>query len=271
MDNPTQKTCQTCKQSKPLDEFDKTHGKRDPNSRRNHCKTCRYQQKLNPKRAKRPSWTPEYTKAYARAYYEAHKADYAARGKAYVALHPEETKAYRQRHYQENKDKARRQTQAYKKQRMVVDPAFRLETKMRNRLNGVLRGLGLKKSRRSIKMLGCTAQQLKEYLEAQFQPGMTWDKWGSGPGTFQIDHITAVALFELSNPIHQQRCFHYTNLQPLWWEDHQIKTKEDLRKIRLKHEITTNNGWLVHIYTRALGVQGPLQGHVDPLGSTAPA
>jgi hypothetical protein len=64
-------------------------------------------------------------------------------------------------------------------------------------------------------LLGCTLEFLKGYLEAQFVEGMTWDNYGE----WHIDHIIPCADFDLSNPVAQETCFHYSNLQPLWAED----------------------------------------------------
>tara|TARA_R110002051_G_C8510145_1_gene466217 strand:+ start:146 stop:688 length:543 start_codon:yes stop_codon:yes gene_type:complete len=51
-----------------------------------------------------------------------------------------------------------------------------------------------------------------DYIEKQFKPGMT----RQNQGTWHIDHRRPCASFDLSDPAQQKKCFHYTNLQPLW-------------------------------------------------------
>lgn len=40
---------------------------------------------------------------------------------------------------------------------------------------------------------------------------------------WHIDHIVPCASFDLSKPEEQKKCFHYTNLQALWWRDNIVK------------------------------------------------
>jgi hypothetical protein len=68
-------------------------------------------------------------------------------------------------------------------------------------------------------LLGCSVDQLKQHLELQFKPRMSWSNYGK----WHIDHIKPCAKFNLSKASEQRRCFHYTNLQPLW-------AKENLQK-----------------------------------------
>lgn len=72
-----------------------------------------------------------------------------------------------------------------------------------------------------MEMLGCSVEDLKTKLEAQFQSGMSWDNYGRTG--WHIDHIRPCASFDLSDPMQQAECFHYTNLQPLWALDNMKK------------------------------------------------
>ena len=67
---------------------------------------------------------------------------------------------------------------------------------------------------------------LKEYIAGMFQPGMSWNNWGNGIGKWNIDHRKPLVSFDLSDPIQQKQAFHYTNLQPLWWEDNMTKGQQ---------------------------------------------
>lgn len=73
------------------------------------------------------------------------------------------------------------------------------------------------KAYRSMELLGCTIEQIRDHLESQFTEGMTWDNMGRGG--WHIDHIIPCAFFDLTKPSHQKVCFNYQNLQPLWASD----------------------------------------------------
>jgi len=70
-------------------------------------------------------------------------------------------------------------------------------------------------------LLGCSLKTLKQHLENQFKPGMTWENHGK----WHIDHIRPCASFDLSKPEEQKKCFHYTNLRPLWAEENLRRKK----------------------------------------------
>lgn len=43
---------------------------------------------------------------------------------------------------------------------------------------------------------------------------MSWENRGNFG--WHVDHIKPCASFDLTKPEEQAKCFHYTNLQPLW-------------------------------------------------------
>jgi hypothetical protein len=73
-------------------------------------------------------------------------------------------------------------------------------------------------------LLGCSIRDLREYLERQFLPDMTWDNYGIHG--WHIDHIIPLSYFDLSDSEQQRRAWHYTNLQPLWARDNIKKSNK---------------------------------------------
>lgn len=85
---------------------------------------------------------------------------------------------------------------------------------LRGRLSAALKQTRNKKSSRALDLLGCTIDEFKKWIESQFKPGMSWENHGYH--TWHVDHIRPVSSFDLSDPVQQAECFHYTNHQPLW-------------------------------------------------------
>ena len=101
----------------------------------------------------------------------------------------------------------------------TLSPSQKIAATLRNRIN-----IGLKKSKkagRTIELLGCTYNEVKLHLEKQFTKGMSWDNWGRGG--WHIDHIKPCSSFDLTKEKAQFKCFHYSNLQPLWESDNCAK------------------------------------------------
>jgi hypothetical protein len=97
------------------------------------------------------------------------------------------------------------------KNRYKTDTIFRLKLLLRNRLNQAL--CGNMKLTTTLKLLGCTIEEFKLYLEQQFKPEMTWENHGE---IWEIDHIKPCASFNLIDSKQQQECFNYKNTQPLF-------------------------------------------------------
>ena len=67
--------------------------------------------------------------------------------------------------------------------------------------------------------MGCSVSFLKGFLEAKFKEDMTWENHGE----WHIDHIKPCLSFNLLDEEKQKKCFHYTNLQPLWADENLSK------------------------------------------------
>ena len=111
------------------------------------------------------------------------------------------------------KKNASRNNEYMRKRRQ--DPLQKMIDSQRTRLRKALNQI--EKSDKTMNLIGCSAIELKEYLESKFTEGMTWEN--RGREGWHIDHIKPCASFDLSDPEQQRECFHYTNLQPLWAKD----------------------------------------------------
>lgn len=91
-----------------------------------------------------------------------------------------------------------------------------VELRMRNRIkHAITRRNMAEKAGSTMELVGCTREELARYIESKFKPGMTWDNRAE----WHIDHILPVSSFNLLDADEQRRCFHFSNLQPLWKEE----------------------------------------------------
>ena len=105
----------------------------------------------------------------------------------------------------------------HEKNRRKIDSNYRILVNIRTRIN-----LALKRNSKittTTKLLDCSLEFLKQHLESQFKPGMTWNNYGK----WHIDHIRPCSSFDLSKMSEQKKCFNWKNLQPLWEKENLIK------------------------------------------------
>jgi hypothetical protein len=125
-------------------------------------------------------------------------------------------------YYRKNKSAIIAQANQRIKARRKVDIPFRILECLRSRLRAAIRASKHgKKSNSTRELLGCSLGELKTHLEQQFQNGMSWENHGLRG--WHIDHIKPCKSFDLTQESEQRKCFHYTNLQPLWWRDNIVK------------------------------------------------
>lgn len=188
------KKCSKCNIEKNSFEFYKRSDK--PHLLQSHCKDC-----LGAKR-----------KEYRLNNLEKFK----IKDKSYHIKNKERRNKYLKKWQQENKkdrnikDKIKRQT----------DVHFLLRSRIHNRIRMAIKRNS--KFSTSSDLLGCSLEFFKKYFMNKFRSDMKWNDFMTGG--IHIDHIIPCAAFDLSKEEDQFRCFHYTNLQPLWALDNLIKS-----------------------------------------------
>ncbi len=148
-----------------------------------------------------------------------------ASSKAWREKHPEIVAASHKRHYLENRKRLlaeqklyrqqrRELNNAYRRKRFAIDPAFRMLLNLRGRLTRALKGLN--KTETTKGLLGCSMEDFRLHIESNWEPKMSWSNYGKKEGQWSLDHMIPCALFDLSKPEHQKRCFHFSNIRPMW-------------------------------------------------------
>lgn len=161
---------------------------------------------------------PEATKARLRTWYLANKEIRKAKMKAYNAawyLANKETASAKSKAWSKaNPGHAAR----YMKQRAKDDHLFKLMGNLRSRLYCALKAKRWVKTTKFQEYIGCSLEELRAHLEAQFREGMSWE----ARHLWHIDHI--IPLASAASEGEMIRLCHFKNLQPLWAVENIIKS-----------------------------------------------
>lgn len=103
---------------------------------------------------------------------------------------------------------------------------YGLRSRLSSRIRQALKRYSKKKSDHTCDLLGCSLDFFFKYFESKFTGEMSWAKFRCGQ--IHIDHIVPCSSFDLTDRAEQLRCFHYTNLQPLWAVDNLKKSNRQL-------------------------------------------
>ncbi len=119
-----------------------------------------------------------------------------------------------------NKKRRSEYSTQYEKIRKETDPKFKILRNSRTRLYNFLFKNHLTKPKKTIQLLGCEMDVLKNHLESLFTENMSWNNYGKTG--WHIDHIIPLSSANSEEEI--IKLCHYTNLQPLWSEDNLKKS-----------------------------------------------
>ena len=187
------KTCTKCGKTKELKEFSK-----HPTSKlgiRPDCKICRAKE--------------------SRKFYKENKKKIQTQHKKWIKENKELIRIQQRKYRKNNKKNLSKLRSIYRLKRYNEDIEYKLKNNLRSRLTSALNGTA--KISTTLKLLDCTIEELKNHLQSQFKKGMNWNNHNIHG--WHIDHIKPCSKFDLSKSDEQYKCFHYSNLQPLWAEE----------------------------------------------------
>lgn len=184
------KACSKCKEWKPLTSYNNSSTQWD--GLRVQCQDCHHSYRMDRR---------EVMTAYNKIYWKKTKTEQLARNKEWKAANREHVREY-MRAYAKKWDKKQRAT----------NPNYKIRKNLRCRLYSALRSQNIKKTMHTMVLIDCSIEFLRGWLEAKFTDGMTWNNYG----TWHMDHIRPCSSYDLTDEAQQFKCFHYTNLQPLW-------------------------------------------------------
>ena len=239
------KSCSKCKLDKELTLFYKCSSSKD--GHRSNCITCCKQWKIDNKekisdyllsnkerisrnRIERYHLNKDFFALKASNYYRENKEKIKIKSNLYYENNKEVKLEYQKEYQIKNKD--RRNT--YLSERRQNDPLFRLITNVRNLIYNSFYYNGYSKNSKTEELLGCSFEELKDYLESKFEPWMNWDNRGFYSGEFNygwdIDHVIPLSSVNTEDEIIKLN--HYTNLQPLC-----SKINRDIKKDNLEYGV----------------------------------
>lgn len=150
-------------------------------------------------------------------YVRAYRKKYLPRRRELYQLRKEEITA-RKRELSHT-DKYRAAVQAKCRRYRQTDIQFALKDRIRASVNRALRRNWVRKSRRTMEMVGCSVDELKAHIERQFTDGMSWQN----RSTWHVDHFVPIVAFDLTDPEEQKWAFNWRNLRPLAGHENHVK------------------------------------------------
>jgi len=198
------KICSNCKEIKKLHNFYVCKNKYS-----SHCKEC-----------KKLFYLKNLTRELqtSRKYYEKHKEYYTNYNRKYYRDHLTQRTKYHKEYRQNHKTQIAIRQKRNRQKNLRFKIRGNLATRMYQAIKNNIKSLS------TMFLIGCEIDYLMYHLQKQFKKNMNWDNYGK----WHIDHIKPCASFDLTKESEQRKCFHYTNLQPLWAKINQQKNDSEV-------------------------------------------
>lgn len=223
------KYCKFCDQTKHRTEFTKNISQKDGLNYK--CKKCTaidrakyYSENIEKMRDKCKKWRKnniQKCKELSKKY-QINNADKINRKKKeYYQKNKDKIKLYQKKYREKHRDELlikqkvwnkNRKNTTYFKDKYNSNDIFKLKTNIRNLINQSISLNGYTKKSRSYEILGCDWDFFKNYIESQFEEGMTWGN--HGVNGWHLDHVLSISFAMTEEEVEQLN--YYINFQPLW-------------------------------------------------------
>lgn len=228
------KKCSSCEELKSNDSFSKSSKAKC--GLKSSCKTClsvkskEYRENNQDVIKSYRENNKEYISIKSAEYYQNNKELVKNRVRLWGKNNPEKKKENHKRHRDKNKKKIQSRSNEWERNKRATDNEYRLTRNLRSLIgqsfSRILSGK-LKRSRKSVDLLGCDFEFFFSYIEAKFKEGMTFENYGE----WELDHVKPIS--SANNLIEVEQLNHYTNFQPLWKSENRAKSAK-IESIQLK-------------------------------------
>lgn len=200
------KKCNRCEIIKDNSDFHKDSYKKD--GLKTICKECgdkKYQDNKESNLKKERDRYAVYSKTDE---YKSRKKLYYQKNKKRIS---ENSKKWRENNLERHKDTSKKN---YQKNKDLIlskyDPLFKFIQNLKCNIRNSLTKTGYSKKTKTYEILGIDFNQFREYIENQFEEGMSWENYGE----WHLDHKTPISWAKDESDA--VLLCHYTNYQPLW-------------------------------------------------------
>lgn len=160
---------------------------------------------------------------YKKNHYEKNKEQVLIRAKTNYQKNRAEKIAYSVDYQRKNIKKIYQRHKVALVQKIKDSPWLAMHLRLRSGISQALRRAGIgKKPSRTMNIIGCSHEQLKEHIEKQFLKDMTW----SNRHLWHIDHIIPISKATCEQDV--VALYHFTNLRPMWAADNIRKSNKEM-------------------------------------------
>jgi hypothetical protein len=230
-----QPVCKICGET----DTSKFYFRKDTGKYRTECKTC-WNNRVLKYQNENQEWISQYKKQWSednkeeisqrqKERYQENREERIASAKKYQGAHKKKKSEYDKQYRKDNAIKLNTYLKQYRKNRRQSDPGFKLRDYVSRSINVFLKAHGHSKNKKSIvNYIPYSIQELKQHIEKQFEPWMTWDNhgrykpetWDDNDTTtwkWNIDHIVPHSTFNYTSMEDQafKECWALSNLRPL--------------------------------------------------------